>query len=138
MIVADTDVLIDFLRGKGVADRVGLEIKTGRLATTAITAFELWAGAKAPKEASRVATLLDALKIISLSKDGAKHAGDVRRALEQKGETIGMAGSLIAGICLETDAILMTRNRRHFERVEGLKLKSGGRLDERKKVSVLT
>ena len=35
---------------------------------------------------------------------------------------IGMADSLIAGIALTADLALLTRNRRHFERVEGLML----------------
>jgi predicted nucleic acid-binding protein len=46
----------------------------------------------------------------------------VRRALESKGQTIGMADSLIAGICLERDGILLTRNVKHFSRVDGLTL----------------
>jgi len=33
-----------------------------------------------------------------------------------------MAESLIAGISLHIGGILLTRNRRHFERVEGLDL----------------
>ena len=33
-----------------------------------------------------------------------------------------MADYLIAGICLERGAILLTRNLDHFERVDGLKL----------------
>ena len=44
MIVADSDVLIDSLRGKEPArSRVELELKTGQLATTAINALELLA-----------------------------------------------------------------------------------------------
>jgi tRNA(fMet)-specific endonuclease VapC len=46
----------------------------------------------------------------------------VRRALELRGEPIGMADSLIAGIVLQHGGTLLTRNRRHFERVEGLRL----------------
>lgn len=122
MMLADSDVLIDFLRGKGAADRIARELKTGRLATTAISAFELWAGAKAPGEAARVEVLIGALNVVGLEKGSARRAGEVRRELESKGETIGMADSLIAGICLEHDAMLLTRNRRHFERVDGLKL----------------
>ena len=38
------------------------------------------------------------------------------------GQTIGMADSLIAGIALAQGRILLTRNRRHFERVSGLEL----------------
>ena len=33
-----------------------------------------------------------------------------------------MADSLIAGIAMTHDALLLTRNRKTFERVEGLKL----------------
>lgn len=122
MIIADSDVLIDFLRGKGAADRVALELKTGRLATTAISAFELWAGAKTSREASRVEILINALNIVGLEKASARKAGEVRRELEKKGDTIGMADSLIAGICIDQGALLLTRNRRHFTRVEGLRL----------------
>ena len=46
----------------------------------------------------------------------------VRRALEKDGHEIGMGESLIAGIVLAANGVLLTRNRRHFERVEGLRL----------------
>jgi predicted nucleic acid-binding protein len=46
----------------------------------------------------------------------------VRRDLQKAGVPIGMADSLIAGIVLEHGGRLLTRNQRHFERVEGLPL----------------
>ena len=122
MIVADTDVLIDFLRGKGAADRIAHEIKTGGLHTTAISAFELWAGAKTNQQVAAVETLLAALIILPLESVSARSSGKVRRELEAKNATIGMADSLIAGICLEREGVLITRNKKHFERVQGLKL----------------
>jgi tRNA(fMet)-specific endonuclease VapC len=123
MIVADTDVLIDFLRGRGpMADRIALELPRG-LATTVITAFELWAGTlSARRKEQAVETLLGALHILPLETDEARRAAGVRRDLEAMGKPIGMADSLIAGICLHHGAILLTRNRGHFERVPGLKL----------------
>ena len=122
MFLADTDVLIDFLRGTGQADRIALEIGTGRLCTTAITAFELWAGSKTPQQAATVTSLLEALTVLPLDISCARRAGEIRRDLEHEGRTIGMADSLIAGIAVERDAILITRNRKHYERVPGLKL----------------
>jgi tRNA(fMet)-specific endonuclease VapC len=122
VIVADSDVLIDFLRGAGEADRVALELKTGRLATTAITAFELWAGAKTTKQSGAVAVLFQAVEILPLTSASAKTAAGVRHSLENKKLPIGMADSLIAGICLEQEGTLLTRNWKHFERVEGLRL----------------
>lgn len=122
MIIADTDVLIDFLRGKGFAEKVSHRIKTGGLHTTAVTAFELWTGAKTEQQIHAVDTLLAALIILPLDSTSAKRASKVRRDLEKKNATIGMADSLIAGICLERNGVLITRNKKHFERVIGLKL----------------
>lgn len=122
MIIADTDVLIDFLRGKGAAETIARELKTGGLHTTAISAFELWAGTKSDHQVTVVETLLAALTILPLESEAAKHAAKVRRELERKHSPIGMADSLIAGICLERGGVLITRNRKHFERVPGIKL----------------
>lgn len=68
--------------------------------------------------------LLDALQTLPLDREAADRAAQVRRRLEARGSGIGMADSLIGGIVLLHDGILLTRNRRHFERVEGLKLAS--------------
>mgnify|MGYP006293601423 FL=1 len=127
MIVADTDVLIDFLRGHGpVAERIELELRH-RLATTVITAFELWAGAVgSAKREHAVETLLDALSLISLDSQSARVASHVRHSLSKRGRTIGMADALIAGICIEQRAILLTRNVKHFSDIEGLSLGTFG------------
>jgi predicted nucleic acid-binding protein len=41
---------------------------------------------------------------------------------EEKGEGIGMADYLIAGVCLCRQATLLTRNPEHFSRVPALKV----------------
>jgi tRNA(fMet)-specific endonuclease VapC len=122
-IIADTDVLIDFLAGcEPAASRVALELETGALRTTAVTRFELLAGAKTSRQAGAVRRLLDAVPALPLDSDAADRAADVRRALERQGTPIGMGDSLISGIALATGATLLTRNLKHFERVEGLRL----------------
>lgn len=123
MIVADTDVLVDFLRGSSPgAERVAIEVATGRFATTSVTAFELLAGSRSARQAKAVGDLLGALDILPLDLPSAHAAAAVRRSLDADGQGIGMADSLIAGICIASRAMLLTRNRRHFERVEGLSL----------------
>ena len=123
MIIADTDVLIDFLRDKKpMADRVALELTTNSFVTTVITQFELLSGVRTRREATAVEALLDVLDVYSLDSAAARRAAEVRRALETKCQAIGMADSLIAGICLERNGILLTRNMKHFSRVDGLTL----------------
>ena len=122
MFIADTDVLIDFLRDSGEAERISIELDTGRLCVTAVTAFELWAGAKSPQQVSIVEALMAAVTILPLNDSSARKAGEIHKDLAQSGESIGMADSLIAGIALDHGAILITRNRKHYQRVPGLKL----------------
>ncbi len=122
MILADTDVLIDFLRGAGQADRVELELSHGALATTVVTRFELLAGARSDRQQHAVQDLLGGIPALPLDTAAADEAADIRRELEQRGQCIGMADSLIAGIARSRHLLLLTRNRRHFERVDGLGL----------------
>ncbi|RLE21874.1 MAG: type II toxin-antitoxin system VapC family toxin [Acidobacteria bacterium] len=123
MIIADTDVLVDFLRDrKPMADRIALELTSSSFVTTVITQFELLSGIRTRREATAVEALLDVLDVFSLDPAAARRAAEVRRTLESKGQAIGMADSLIAGICLERNGILLTRNMKHFSRVDDLTL----------------
>lgn len=123
MTVADTDVLIDALRGsEPVATRIGRELRARTLATTAVSAFELLSGARTEGEQNKVGLLLAALTVLEFDERAAEAASAARRALEKAGRGIGMADYLIAGICIARDAPLLTRNREHFERIPGLVL----------------
>ena len=123
MTIADTDVLIDFLSAsEPTAGRVGRELQHGNLATTVITRFELLSGARTARALHVIRQLLDSIRTVELGSGAADRAAAVRRTLERKGSEIGMADSLIAGIVLNANGVLLTRNRRHFERVEGLSL----------------
>jgi len=123
MIVADTDVLIDFLRGRGAAARrVALELETRAFATTAITAFELRSGARTAGQRRTIDALLDAMTVLSFGPEDAQIAADLRRRLEDEGQKIGMADYMIAAVCVGNGGVLLTRNRKHFERIQELKL----------------
>jgi tRNA(fMet)-specific endonuclease VapC len=123
IIVADSDVLIDYLRGhERSTPRVRFELERGDLATTSVSAFELRLGAKGERERAAVSLLLDGLSILPLDADAALRAADVRRSLLSRGEDIGMADSLIAGTCLRHGGVLLTHNTKHFERIEGLRI----------------
>ncbi len=123
MILADTDVLIDFLAGvQPVKDQIADYIKAEQLQTTAITCFELLSGADQSKRGDAVRRMLDALNVLPLDREAARHAAEVRRKLDRRGEAIGMGDSLIAGIALAHSLPLFTRNKAHFQRVESLEL----------------
>jgi len=123
MMIADSDVLIDFLRDRSPwAGRIELEIKTGHLATTAINSFELLSCAKSATDQDKVSRLLAALTVLGVTPDASERAAEVRRTLESQGQGIGQADYLIAGVCLANDGVLLTRNKDHFARVPDLAL----------------
>jgi tRNA(fMet)-specific endonuclease VapC len=123
VIIADSDVLIDFLRGHGDgARRVALELGSRSFATTAITAFELRSGAHTARQRKSVDTLLAAMTILPFGAEEAQLAADIRKELEGQGQAIGMADYLIAAVCISNQGILLTRNLQDFERIKTLKV----------------
>ena len=123
MIVVDSDVLIDALRGREPArSRFAEGLGQGSLATTAVNAFELRSGARSAQQEAKIEDLLGPLALLPFDDGAARAAATARRELERRGETIGMGDYLIAGVCLAQRAILLTRNREHFARVPGLAL----------------
>ncbi|MFC1530097.1 type II toxin-antitoxin system VapC family toxin, partial [Gemmatimonadota bacterium] len=123
MIVADTDVLIDFLAGSEPgADMVMNYLEQGVLCVSVITRFELLCGVSTPLQERLIHQLLQALPALSLNASASTLAAAISRDLKSSGEDIGMADCLIAGIVLENNARLLTRNRKHFGKVGGLEL----------------
>ena len=123
MIVADSDVLIDALRGREpTAGRIAADLVSGALATTVISVFGLLSGARSHRNRDQVQRFLAALVILPFDEAAGHAAAEARRILEAEGAPIGTADYLIAGICLSRSAVLLTRNRAHFERVSGLRV----------------
>ncbi len=121
MIIADTDVLIDYLAAKiPAAARVAVLIENRELFTTAITRYEIASGIHSSHQIASVERLFKLVPTLVLDAESAERGAQVRRDLGRKGMDIGMADSLIAGVALITRCPLLSRNRRHFERVEGL------------------
>jgi tRNA(fMet)-specific endonuclease VapC len=104
----DTDVLIDHMRGHR-------RLRTTGLAVSVITRAELYAGSE--REEPAVEALLAKLEELQVDAAIARRAGRIQRATGLK-----IADALIAATALEHDLEVMTRNRRHFERVPGLTL----------------
>lgn len=122
LVVVDSDILIDFLRGREPgASRVHAWLEADQLRLTVITAFELRLGADFVGRAGQIGSLLSH-RTLPLDLIGALIAGEVFSRLAIDGRGIGPRDALIAGVCRRFDLPLATRNRRHFERVAELRL----------------
>ena len=122
LLIADTDLVIDFLRGSGAgADLVESWLRSGELRLSSVTAFELRLGADFPRRRRAIDSLLRR-RTLPLDGAAAMLAGEIHASLGRSGARIGVQDALIAGICRRFDLPLATRNVRHFRRVPGLEL----------------
>ncbi|MDN5918333.1 MAG: type II toxin-antitoxin system VapC family toxin [Pseudonocardia sp.] len=120
VVVVDTDLVIDFLRGKepGV-ELVRTLLVERRLRLTAVSAFELRLGTDFLTRRTEIMRLFRS-RTVPLDLAAAVRAGEVAGDLTARGEPIGFADNLQAGICLRHELPFATRNRKHFDRVVGL------------------
>lgn len=122
VVVVDTDIVIDFLRGRGPgAQLVRQLLGERRLRLTAVTGLELRVGADFSERQADIMRLFRS-RTVPLDLGSAVRAGEVAASLQKAGTPIGMADCLQAGICLRHGLPLATRNRRHFDRVPQLQL----------------
>lgn len=98
--------------------------RAAEIGLPAPVAFELYYGAFKSREGDRNLGNLDrmAFEIVPFDAADARAAGAIRSDLEARGTPIGPYDVLIAGQARARDLVLVTANRREFERVDGLKL----------------
>ena len=120
----DTDILIDFLRGRSQAVSTIARLKEkGVLATTVINAFELYWGAYklgGGKKAIDVKRLLNRLELLLLDERVAEKAGEEIAHLEKLGLPVNVRDLLVGVIAREHGYAIITGNEKHFRRIRGL------------------
>lgn len=125
-VIIDTDVLIDFLRGdvETVSKIKKLE-QEKELGTTDINVFELYLGAyksrNQEKNIASVKGLLNSFSIVSTDEDAMEMAAKIIIDLRKKGKNIELRDLFLASMCLVNSCTLLTKNKKHFENIVGLK-----------------
>ena len=129
-MITDTSFIIDLLRGKSTALKKLEEIeknKDSQIITTP-TVFELVVGitmSSIPeKEKSKVIDILKNFSILPLLLEESWKAGEILGELFKQGTPIDIIDTQIAGIALCHNQTVITRNKKHFELVNKLKIES--------------
>lgn len=122
--VVDTDIAIDYLRGRDYARRI-LEYwaAEGPLAVSTVTHLEIYQGMRAGEE-ERTNAFLDALVAITVDVPVARRAGVLLNNLRSQGITIGIADAAVAATALGLGVLLLTNNLGHYP-FPGLQVKRG-------------
>jgi tRNA(fMet)-specific endonuclease VapC len=124
----DTDTCVDLLRNVRLVIEKLRTLAPDDCGISAITSFELFAGAARARDQRRemrkVQALLDVIEEISFNPDAARRAGALRFELETAGTPIGPYDLLIAAHALVLDLTLVTANTEEFGRVPALSLET--------------
>ncbi|MBI5392868.1 hypothetical protein HZA96_03270 [Candidatus Woesearchaeota archaeon] len=66
----------------------------------------------------------ESFSLLQLDIESAQKAGMIHINLYDKGMPIQTEDSMIAGICITNNEPLLTRNIKHFNRIDGLKIET--------------
>lgn len=111
MAIFDTSIIIDYLRGKKDANETIRKYSTdGEASITSITGYELVKGLRGLKEEALVELLFNTVKIYSVDLKAARAAGDINKRLQTVGAQLSDGDTLIAGVAIANDQILVTRD----------------------------
>ena len=114
VVLLDTTVLIDGLRGRPAAERLRRAAERGdRLVTTAVNVEEVYRGLLPAEEAVASALFRAVPAIPLIGADGAC-AGRWRREFAVRGVTLDQADCLIAAVAARVGARLATGNPKNF------------------------
>jgi len=104
------------------------QMQHGDAVLSVITYGELLYGAERSQQRSRalesLGRLVSLLSVVPLSEEAAAAYGEIRAALEARGELMGGNDLWIAAHAKSAGLTLVTNNEREFKRVPGLKLQN--------------
>ncbi|MEM3088948.1 MAG: type II toxin-antitoxin system VapC family toxin [Candidatus Nitrosotenuis sp.] len=125
MVCLDTDFLIELARkNPTVQDKLVEFAKKGEVIyTTTISIAEFYAGIYSSRKGwseERAKRFFDSFATITLDNESARMCGKLMAIM--KSNTIGDSDLIIASIVVSNNQTLITKNKKHFERVPGLRI----------------
>jgi tRNA(fMet)-specific endonuclease VapC len=122
----DTNICIYTLKNRPQQVREAFRRHHGQMALSTVVLMELIFGAEKSSQPERnladVESFVARLEILNYDRDAAAHTGQLRAELSKAGRPIGPYDQMIAGHARAQGLILVTNNRREFERVPGLRV----------------
>ncbi len=128
LYMLDTNAASEAIRGNPLFDARLQALAPGQWCVSAVTCSELRYGIARRPEAVRLARIVEAFlhitAILAWDARAANQHGQLRAYLRAQGSPIGDFDEMIAAHALALDAILVTDNVRHFERIPGLRIEN--------------
>ncbi len=120
-ILLDTDVVVDFLRGRDEAVSF-VTVNSKRIILSSIVVAELYAGVRGGKEDREqilLESFLSLFRVVPVSSDVAKLGGLYKRDYG-KAHSVGIADAIVAATAAMENAELKTLNVKHYPMLKNL------------------
>lgn len=122
----DTNICIFTIKNKPQQVRDAFSRNHGQLCISSVSLMELIYGAEKSASPERNLAVVEGfaarLEVLSYDEMAATHTGQLRAELARNGTPIGPYDQLIAGHARSRGLIIVTNNRREFDRVPGLRI----------------
>lgn len=124
-IVLDTDLIIDFLRtGVGRLEEIIDLAEKGEIEVyvSSVTVLELWSGKSSINQEKLISDILVYTRTVFLDDRLGRFIGELRR---DNNITLLLADLIIGATAVWIKGGLVTRNKKHFEQIPGIKFWKG-------------
>lgn len=122
-VVVDTCVFIDFLRAKDKKTTVLYNIPTNKqIYISSVTLYELLMGATNEQKEEDIRLLTEGLVVLPFDEDASRRASEIYHHLRKENKMIEFRDIFIAATCLVYSLPVITTNKNHFQRIQGLGL----------------
>ncbi|MBW1979799.1 MAG: type II toxin-antitoxin system VapC family toxin [Deltaproteobacteria bacterium] len=118
-ILLDTDVLVDFLRGRRKAVAF-INTNSDRIILSSIVVAELYAGVKGDAERAVLDNFVSLFRVVPVSAKIAKAGGLYKRDYG-KSHGVGLADAILAATAEAENAEFKTLNCKHYPMLKGLR-----------------
>jgi tRNA(fMet)-specific endonuclease VapC len=123
-MVVDSGIFIDYLRSKDKSKTILQNLPDDvELYISSVTLYELYMGATSPQKWIDVKTLTDDIPVLPFTKTISEKAAIIYQELKKENKIIEFRDIFIAATAMVHDLPVLTRNKKHFTRVKGLKLR---------------
>ncbi len=124
----DTNICIFVIKNRPIHLRNIFNSEAQHLCISSVTLAELMFGAEKYEQVARnlqtVENFSARLPVVPFDETAATHCGQIRASLERAGTPIGPYDLMIAGHARCEGLVLVTNNKREFERVDGLRIEN--------------
>ena len=118
-LLVDTDILVDFFRGKDKAVSF-IKKNADRILLASVVVAELYAGVKGKEEKQTLDQFISLFPVLALEKEIAITGGRYKQMFGQS-HGIGLVDAILAATAEHHQAKLITLNTKHYPMLKGLK-----------------